>query len=134
MAVEDAANVFRLSANFPETAGQRYLGSSNENPAVWEIAQAIAGATGVPYRPIRTPGFAKTLLRGITGRLCRFPGLPHSLQVTAWRTQLLLNGLHCDGGLLARLIGMEFQDWRQGVARMFAEDPPHLRRSASERP
>lgn len=131
MAVEDAAELLRRSASSSETAGQRYLASSNENPAVWEIAQAIAEAKAVPYDPIRTPGLVKAMLGRLTGRPCQLPGLPHRLQVTAWRTQLLLNGLHCDGAPLARLLGMKFQDWRRGVARMFAEDPPHPGRSAA---
>lgn len=122
MAVDGAAEMIRRTATSHATRGQSYLASSNENPTVWEIARAIAEANEAPYRPIRVPGVLKRLLDMGAGGL-QLPFLPHGLQVTAWRTQLLLDGLYCDGSPLTTLLDLEFQDWRKGVHRMYAEDP-----------
>jgi len=122
MAVDDAAEMIRRTASTPETLRQLYLASSNENPAVHELARAIAEADGAPYEAIHVAGPIKALL-GLAAGVLQLQGLPHVLQVTAWRTQLLLDGLYCDGSPLTDLLGLTFRDWREGVRRMYAEDP-----------
>jgi hypothetical protein len=101
-----------------------FLVSSNENPTTAEIAQRVAAAIGIPYRPVPLPRWGARLFGRLLGPRWQTPALPHRLQIAAWRARLLFDGLHCDGTPLAQLLGLKFQDWRAGIVRMYAEDPP----------
>jgi nucleoside-diphosphate-sugar epimerase len=125
LAVEDAARVTFRAATVLATQDRTFLASSNENPTTWEIAEAIALATGTDYRVLRFPGPVATALRAMLGGWWQSSLVPYPLQIAAWRAHLLLNGLYCDGSELAGMLGVNFTDWRQGFRRMYAEDPRH---------
>jgi len=122
LAVEDAATLLFRAAACEATEGRTFVASSNENPATWEIAEAIAAATAAPYRPLRLPKLGVRAGRAVLGPWWQASALPHWIQISAWRANLLLNGLYCDGGELLELLGLTPQDWRQGFHRMYAED------------
>ncbi len=119
MSVENAAELLWRSAVVPETQGRVFLASSNENPPTWEIAEAIAAARGTPYRPIPLPKLCAALLRAALGPWWQASAIPHAFQIAAWRGGLLLNGLYCDGTELAQMLGLTYQPWREGFARMY---------------
>jgi nucleoside-diphosphate-sugar epimerase len=120
LAVEDCATLLVRAAVHEETRNRTFLASSNENPATWEIAETIARANGVPYDAIPFPGPVAALLRAFLGPWWQASVVPYSLQVNAWRARLLLDGLYCDGSEIAGLLGLTFQDWRQGLTRAYA--------------
>jgi nucleoside-diphosphate-sugar epimerase len=130
LAVEDAARLVSLAATVQETKNRTFLGSSNENPTTWEIAEAIAQATGTGYRALGLPASATSALRAVLGGWWQASVVPYPLQIAAWRAHLLINGLYCDGSEIADLLGLTFGDWRQGFCRMYAEDPRHGRSGA----
>jgi nucleoside-diphosphate-sugar epimerase len=123
LSVQDAAELLCRVATVPETRGRVFLASSDENPTTWQIAEAIAAAKGIPYRPIGLPGPCAALLRATLGSWWQSPVLPHTVQINAWRARLLLNGLYCSGTELAQLVGLSFRDWREGFRQMYADTP-----------
>ena len=125
LAVQDAARLVFRAAGDSRTNGRTFLASSNENPATWQIAEAIASATGSSYRALPFPGAATTVLRAVLGTWWQASVVPYALQIAAWRARLLINGLYCDGSELGQLLDLTYRDWREGVARMYAEDPRH---------
>jgi nucleoside-diphosphate-sugar epimerase len=131
LAVEDAARLVFLAATEPKATDRTFLASSNENPATWEIAEAIALATGAAYRALALPQLATTILRATLGGWWQASVVPYALQIAAWRAHLLLNGLYCDGSELAELLSLTSGDWRRGFCRMYAEDPRHGRTGGS---
>ena len=128
LAVEDAAQLVFRAAAHASTRGRIFLASSNENPTTWEIAESIAAATSVPCRTIKFPGASAAFLRALLGDWWQAPIVPYALKVSAWRARLLLNGLYCDGTELAQLLEVSFRNWREGFARMYAEDPRQAQR------
>jgi UDP-glucose 4-epimerase len=125
LAVEDAARLVFRAATAEGSRDRTFLASSNENPTTWEIAEAIAAATGIGYRVLALPGPATTMLRAVLGGWWQATVMPYPLQIAAWRAHLLIDGLYCDGSELAELLGLTFADWRAGFRRMYAEDPRH---------
>jgi hypothetical protein len=77
-------------------------------------------AKGFSYQPLRLPRVIAALLQAGLGPWWQIRFVPYSLQISAWRALLLLNGLHCDGGELNQLLGLRFQDWPEGFRRMYA--------------
>jgi nucleoside-diphosphate-sugar epimerase len=125
MAVQDAARLLSLASREPRAANRTFPASSNENPATWEIAQAIALSKGIAYRPLSLPGAASTLLRALLGSWWQAQMVPYALQIATWRAHLLLAGLYCDGSEVAEMLGLTFGDWREGFRQMYAEDFRH---------
>jgi nucleoside-diphosphate-sugar epimerase len=120
LAVGDCAQLLIRAAVHEETKNRTFLASSNENPATWEIAEAIARAIGVPYHALPLPAPCAALLRALLGPWWQAPVVPYALQINAWRARLLLDGLYCDGVEVAQLLGLTFQDWRRGIERAYA--------------
>jgi nucleoside-diphosphate-sugar epimerase len=121
--VRDAAKLLINTASHCDTPGRTYMLSSGENPTMAEITLRVAECIGVPFSPLRLPACAVKVLRVAIGARWQWEFLPHSVQIAAWRGSLLLNGLYCDGSELTRLLNYSYHDWKEGFARMYAEDP-----------
>jgi nucleoside-diphosphate-sugar epimerase len=129
MAVEDCATMLYRAASNSKTFGRMFVASSNENPMTWEIAEAIAASTKVPFRAIGLPKPGIAIGRAVLGRWWQSAYVPHALQVAAWRANLLLDGLYCDGSEVIELLNLRCQNWREGFARMYQEYPRKIDRA-----
>ena len=126
MAVEDCATMLNRAASNPKMFGRTFVASSNENPMTWEIAGAIAASTKVHFRPLGLPKPAIAIGRAVLGEWWQSAFVPHVLQVAAWRANLLLDGLYCDGTEVNELLDLRCQNWRKGFERMYQGYPRRI--------
>lgn len=126
MGVSDLAPILLAAATDDRMADRIFLVSTNEDPTMGQIAEQIARANGIEYRPIRLPGWLMTCLGWSAWPLWQSSFVPYLIRVSAWRMSLVVQGFHSDGSELTRLLDLKYRPWQESFAEMYAE-PDHPR-------